>query len=248
MRRQLRPVALGCVVLAAVLAGCGAPATGQQASVTDATNGGDGAAAAGVPAAGGPAVAGSPCDPLISTLGPAAVASQDVDFASDALRGTFPRVPLAAARAAKPQVLATMATPAQFVQATPALRDPAGRMRALKDAGFRRAVDIAYPFAQGEVLVTVVQLKSAAAAVQYRDAHLADACATSGLMQRVPGVASGVSYLRGSVQNPMTRVVFVVGDSEIALTVCGCTGIRDPRTLAEKWARMVVEAAAPTKA
>lgn len=185
------------------------------------------------------------CPGLIATLGPAAVASQDVDLASDALRGTFPRAPLAAAQAARPQVLATMATPAQFVQATPALRDPAGRMRVLKDAGFRRAVDIAYPFAQGEVLVTVVQLKSAAA-VQYRDAHLADACATSGLMQRVPGVASGVSYLRGSVQNPMTRVVFVVGDSEIALTVCGCTGIRDPRALAEKWARLVVEAAGPT--
>lgn len=118
---------------------------------------------------------------------------------------------------------------------------PEERRATMLTSGFELAVDVSYAYGSDQYGVDLIEFDSAEGARAYFDVHAARICRDAVGLRPLGGPTGGVIYARARAGNLTPRAVTVVGNVEIAVTICQCSGAEDPEALAGAWLRDIAQ-------
>jgi hypothetical protein len=102
-------------------------------------------------------------------------------------------------------------------------------------------VDVSYAYGPDQYGVSLTEFDTAEGAQAYFDVHAARICRDAMGLRPLGGPTGGVIYSRSRAGNVTPRAVTVVGNVEIAVTICHCSGTDDPEELAGAWLRDIAQ-------
>jgi hypothetical protein len=186
----------------------------------------------------GEGVESGPCG-LIPELGARPGPTDPMELISPARFGTLPVEALSDNYGdLAPGTVEYSDSPAELLASIPD-EHVAGRSRELRESGFLGLARVEDRSLAGDRFTTLhVALADPQAALEYAQAHLAQACDWSSTMwasERVPGavVFTNTDPVNG---RPQARLVAVAGNTEINLTICTCHPDRDAIDVVQTWA------------
>jgi hypothetical protein len=117
------------------------------------------------------------------------------------------------------------------------------RRQVLLDTGFLGDARVTHHSTEGDrFTILTVALRDTDAALDYAQFHLAQACEVSSVMEPSEVVPGGVVFYTSDPETgrPMARLVAVVGNTEVNVTLCTCHPDSDAMGTAEALARDII--------
>jgi len=198
------------LALAALVASCSA-SSGSGGALVASSSSSSGPTAEGSSGTDGVAA----CEAI--RTGPWTAVPSSADLVDLARTAKLPRIPVADI----PAPVVTMDddfTTIESYLAPSNVPDKAARAQVMADAGYRGGTDVTYLQDPQEHGAKVQRFRDAAGALAYLRAHLTNVCPRAVTTVELPDHA-GLVY-----RDPVdaVRAIFVLGDSEVDLLVCGC--------------------------
>ncbi len=177
------------------------------------------------------------CEETVEALQGGESPSADVNLVDLADRNQLAPLPVPGAEAAAVTDRQAFASREDYITLV-ALDDPMQRFNDLGTAGFTRGLQVDMELGPDSYEIIVMELGSPEQAMQYRTAHLRQACARADGMQEMPALPGGAVFYRSDTN--AARATIVLGRYELNLEICECVEVVDRLALAEEWAAAIV--------
>ena len=155
---------------------------------------------------------------------------------------TIPALPLPGHENADRGLTAFDTTIDEFFRSNPNVIAPEERRAVMESAGFVANANLEFEYGGDYYDLAVMQFRTVEGARQYYDVHLRRICRDAMNLRPIDSHPSGVIYRRNmSGDGGVPRAVLLVGNVELAVTLCTCSGAGELEALAGKWLATIVE-------